>query len=275
MLAMTWTNYVTRKAILAITVLLVVLLGVTYTAKAHAVEEFVDWNIAKQYVEFPQPPKLILLKPGASTDIIGNPWHATIIVKGPYEVHEFKLPGEEHVINMNTGDIFIVNYLVRYVNPSESRLDFIVINRVGFTYALLGKYVNGTFIGVTPVVARPGYLYNVTLVLRAIYPGEYHLHPVVAVQGIGNIPAYTSDPRDWVLIGGHSVPLLYAVFTSASGPVVEPLQGIQIPETQSLGLSYLPILNFPWLPPLVAIEFIVTILALIGFILYGRRVRGG
>jgi hypothetical protein len=103
------------------------------------------------------------------------------------------------------------------------------------------------------------------LVIRSIQPNFRHLHVGVSVQNVGNIPAAPTVMP--VPAGG---PVLYGAFTDASGPVVEPLQGITIGNSPFSG-TFILLATWPWA---VAgfVGQVVLGFAFIGFMYwYGRR----
>jgi len=121
------------------------------------------------------------------------------------------------------------------------RGDLFWITRLGLDFATIGRYVTCTlpapepptadctgtnaWIGSSSFLLVPGARYDVTLVLRSIQPTFRHLHVGVSVQNVGNIPA---APGPVGVTGNPPIPVLYGAFTDATGPVVEPLQGLTI-----------------------------------------------
>ena len=141
---------------------------------------------------------------------------------------------------MNTGEYLNVTWNFRYVGTAAVRGDLFWITRLGLDFGTLGRYINGNWIGSSSFELRPSTNYDATLVLRSLQPNFRHLHVGLSVQNVGNIPAapfVTTIPA-----GG---PTLYGVFTDASGPVVEPLQGISIGGSPFSG-TFLLLANWPW-----------------------------
>src|SRR2546422_1645684 len=156
-------------------------------------------------------------------------------------------------ISLNTGEFLVIRWTFNYVAVNAVRGDLFWITRLGLDFATIGRYVTCTlpapepptadctgtnaWIGSSSFLLVPGARYDVTLVLRSIQPTFRHLHVGVSVQNVGNIPAApTTLP---IPTGG---PVLYGLFTDASGAVVEPLQGVTVPPFGNLQL----IAPWPW-----------------------------
>ncbi len=201
-------------------------------ARAHEQETSVDWEVAYANIRVLAPPVFThyttqTLPVGGThfvyTGVIGSTGYPTIPT----------LPDTK----LATGDFIVVTWSFRYVAGTTVRGDLWWITRLGLDFGTLGRYINGQWIGASSFELVPNAQYNATLVIRSIQPTFRHLHVGVSVQNVGNIPAApTTLP---IPAGG---PVLYGLFTDASGPVVEPLQGINVAPFGNLQL----IAPWPW-----------------------------
>jgi len=192
-------------------------------ARAHEQETSVDWEVAYANLRVLGPPvftrstSLPASCTGGTSGVIGGSGYPTI--------------------TLSTGDYLCVTWSFRYIGGIVVRGDMFWITRLGLDFGTVGRYINGGWIGASSFELIPNAQYNATLVIRSIQPTFRHLHVGIAVQNVGNIPAApTTLP---IPVGG---PVLYGVFTDASGPVVEPLQGINVQPFGNLQL----IAPWPW-----------------------------
>ncbi|MBI2866968.1 MAG: hypothetical protein HYX97_01375 [Chloroflexi bacterium] len=175
--------------------------------RAHEQETFVSWDVAYANVDFVGAPTFTHKAnlQAAGTAYSGQPGTLTI--------------------TMATGDYLVITYSFRYIGEKAVRGDLFWVTRLGLDFGTVGRYVDGEWIGGGSFALVPGTQYNATLVIRSIQPVLRHLHVGLSIQDVGNIPAApTVSP---IPEGG---PRLYGIFTEASGPVVDPLEGtIQLP----------------------------------------------
>ncbi len=229
------------------------MLGVLVTpagVRAHEQETFVDWDVAYANIRVLSVPVYThvttLPPPSGATGVAGQgPAYPTITLK--------------------TGDYLVITWSFRYVGNGRAgtpiRGDIFWITRLGLDFGTVGRYINGNWIGGGSFELKPQAQYNATLVIRSIQPTFRHLHVGVSVQEVGNIPAaptVTPAPP-----GG---PILYGVFTSASGPVVEPLAGVNVPPFGELKL----IAVWPWAAASVAGQIVIGF-AFIGIMWWYQR----
>lgn len=230
-------KHLRNVATLAIVLFAVVLAFSAPAARAHEQETFVDWNVAYANLHFLSAPVFTERKNG---------------VQHPGQVDT---AGNYPTISLNTGDILVVNYSFRYLGLKERRGDLNWITRLGLDFGTIGRYVDGQWIGGGSFALVPGKFYNATLVLRSLQPTLRHLHVGVSVQDVGNlIAAPTVLP---IPVGG---PILYGIFTNAHGPVVEPLQGFNVPPFGTLKLLE------PW--PWAVAGFVAQVVIGLGFIVF-------
>lgn len=225
--------------------------------RAHEQETFVDWNVAYANLDFLGAPAFI-----EANDPL------TLADDVPH-VGQVDAAGDYDRIQLNTGDVLVIEYSFRYLGERERRGDLFWVTRLGLDFGTIGRYVE--FVG--PVVrARewigggsfallPAQTYNATLVLRSLQPTERHLHVGVAVQDVGNLvaaPTVRPIPQNG--------PTLYGIFTEAVGPVAEPLPGFTVP-----GYGAVKLLE-PW--PWAVTGLVAQIVIGLGFIIimygYGR-----
>jgi hypothetical protein len=238
------------------TVLGLVLLGVLVVpagVRAHDQETFVDWEVAYANIRVLSAPQFThtttLPPPSGATPVAGvGPAYPTITMK--------------------TGDYLVITWSFRYVGNGRAgtpiRGDLFWITRLGLDFGTLGRYINGQWIGGSSFELVPNAQYNATLVIRSIQPTFRHLHVGVSVQDVGNIPAApTVQPTP---PGG---PILYGLFTSASGPVVEPLQGTTIGNSPFSG-TFILIATWPWAAASVAGQIAIGF-AFIGIMWWYQR----
>ncbi len=194
---------------LVVSMLLAGVLVFSTGTRAHEQETSVDWEVAYANIRvltvplYTRSTSLPVSCVGGTPGVIGGTGYPTI--------------------TLATGDYLCITWSFRYVANSVVRGDLFWITRLGLDYGTVGRYINGQWIGASSFELRPNAQYNATLVIRSIQPTFRHLHVGVSVQNVGNIPAApTTLP---IPAGG---PTLYGVFTDASGPVVEPLQGLTV-----------------------------------------------
>ncbi len=237
-------RHVRNVTTLAVVLFAVVLALSAPAVRAHEQEAFVDWNVAYANLDFLGAPVFIEQKNGIR--------HVGQAVAGIYAT-----------IQLNTGDVLVVEYSFRYLGEKERRGDLWWITRLGLDFGTLGRYIDDgsgrEWIGGGSFALIPDQRYNATLVLRSLQPTVRHLHVGVAVQDVGNLPAApTVSP---IPVGG---PIIYGIFTDAKGPVVEPLD-FKLPG----GVGLLA----PW--PWAVSGFVAQVVIGLSFIAimywYGRR----
>jgi len=204
----------------------------TAVVHAHETEDFVDWSLAFQYVEFLGPPVFIHYK------------SLEDLQKGVGGVEYVAERGSGPTIKMSTGDILVAKFKFRYIGPTKSRADLFYLTRLGLDFGILGKYVNGKFIGAKSFEVEPGKEYEAMLVLRALRPERRHLHVGVSIEGFGNIAVAPYE---------LPVPVLYGIWTEATGPVIEPLAGINVRPFGELKLLE----TWPWASASVVAQLII------------------
>lgn len=204
----------------------------TAVVHAHETEDFVDWGLAFQYIEFLGPPVFIHYK------------SLEDLQKGVGGVEYVAERGSGPTIKMSTGDILVAKFKFRYIGPTKSRADIFYLTRLGLDFGVLGKYVNGKFIGAKSFEVEPGKEYEAMLVLRALRPELRHLHVGVSIEGFGNIAAAPNE---------LPTPVLYGIWTEATGPVVEPLEGINVRPFGELKLLE----TWPWASASVVAQLII------------------
>ena len=212
---------------LAVVLFAVVLMLSPPAVRAHEQETFVDWDVGYANLGFLAAPVFIELKNGIQ------------------HVGQVDAAGNYATIQLSTGDRLEIRYSFRYLGEKERRGDLWWITRLGLDFGTIGRYVEFVdpvvrareWIGGGSFALLPGQTYNATLVLRSLQPTLRHLHVGVAVQDVGNIAAApTVSP---IPAGG---PILYGIFTEATGPVVEPLAGFNVPPFGNLKLLE----TWPW-----------------------------
>jgi len=206
---------------LALGLMLTGVLLVPSGARAHEQETSVDWAVAYANIRVLGPPvytrstSLPVSCTGGTPGVIGG--------SGAYPT-----------ITLSTGDYLCITWSFRYIAGNVVRGDLFWITRLGLDFGTVGRYITCTgttcpagtsginqWIGASSFELDPNAQYDATLVIRSIQPTFRHLHVGVAVQNVGNIPAAPTVLPN-IPVGG---PVLYGLFTDASGPVVEPLQG--------------------------------------------------
>jgi hypothetical protein len=217
--------------------------------RAHEQETSVDWEVAYANIlttSVPQYRHTTSLPPTGGTVYSGvGPSYPTIDIR--------------------TGDYLTITWGFQYVGEGRAgapiRGDLFWVTRLGLDFGTVGRYVNGEWIGGGSFELVPNAAYTATLVLRSIQPTLRHLHVGVSVQDVGNIPAApTVTP---IPTGG---PTLYGVFTSASGPVTEPVTGVNVPGFGALTL----IATWPWAIAGLASQIVIGF-AFIGFMWWYAR----
>ncbi|MCS7095131.1 MAG: hypothetical protein NZ988_04920 [Thaumarchaeota archaeon] len=200
-----------KTLVLGASILLLMLSGYIVGAAAHEEEPFVDWEVAYSYIEWLGPPEYT--------------YQGRKIVAVPDPVSRI----DPH-ITMNTGDILYARYRFRFLGEDPIKADAFYLTRLGLDFGILGKYVNGKFIGGSYFRAEPGQTYEVLLVLRAITPTKgvtRHLHVGISLEGIGNIPV--AEPMMVHLPGERYHPRLYGLFVDIIGEKQsEPLAGLNL-----------------------------------------------
>jgi hypothetical protein len=204
----------------------------TAVVHAHETEDFVDWGLAFQYVEFLGPPVFIHYK------------SLEDLQKGVGGVEYVAERGSGPTIKMSTGDILVAKFKFRYIGPTKSRADLFYLTRLGLDFGIIGKYVNGKFIGANSFEVEPGKEYEAMLVLRALRPELRHLHVGVSIEGFGNIAVAPYE---------LPTPVLYGIWTEATGPVIEPLEGINVRPFGELKLLE----TWPWASASVVAQLII------------------
>ena len=234
---------------LAVALFAVVLMLSPLMVRAHEQETFVDWDVGYANLNFLAAPVFIEQKNAIR------------------HVGQVDAAGNYATIQLNTGDVLRIDYGFRYLGEKERRGDLFWVTRLGLDFGTIGRYVEFVdpvvrpreWIGASSFAFRPGQTYNATLVLRSLQPTLRHLHVGVAVQDVGNIGAApTVIP---IPPGG---PILYGVWTEATGSVAEPLD-FKLPG----GVGLLA----PW--PWAVSGFVAQVVIGLGFIAimywYGRR----
>jgi hypothetical protein len=208
-------------------------------ARAHEQEVSVDWEVAYANIQVLGPPVYTYFATqtvpltGSGTPYVG------VLGAGP--------GGGWNTISMKTGEYLRIDWSFRYIGTAAVRGDLFWITRLGLDFGTVGRYINTVWIGASSFALTPNQRYDATLVLRAIQPTDRHLHVGVSVQNVGNIPAApTVSP---IPAGG---PTLYGVFTSASGPVTEPVM-INVPNFGTVGL----IAPWPWAVASLAAQIVI------------------
>lgn len=205
--------------------------------RAHEQETSVDWNVAYENIRTTSVPEY---RHGATPTEAAAA--APVAGVGP----------SYSTITISTGDYLVITWNFQYVGEGRSgspiRGDLFWVTRLGLDFGTVGRYINDTWIGAGSFELVPGRAYAATLVIRSIQPTFRHLHVGVSVQDVGNIPAAPTVLPN-IPVGG---PTLYGVFTSASGPVAEPLDDIQL------------IAVWPWAAASVAGQIVIGF-AFIGF----------
>jgi len=242
-------------------VLMGLFVALSTVAKAHEQETSVDWDVAYANVRVTSVPLYT---------------HTTVlpVPRGTPSVSAVAVAGVYPTIAMATGDYLVITWSFQYVGGAAVRGDLFWITRLGLDFATLGRYiaVDGglrTFIGSSSFALTPNSVYDATLVLRSIQPNFRHLHVGLSVQNVGNIPAAPTTilPSGEIPAGG---PILYGAFTDASGPVVEPLQGITIGNSPFSG-TFILLATWPWAVAGFVAQVVIGF-AFIGFMYwYGRR----
>lgn len=218
--------------------------------RAHEQETFVDWEVGYANLAFLAAPVFIEQKNAVR------------------HVGQVDGAGLYPTIELNTGDVLVVEYGFRYLGEKERRGDLFWVTRLGLDFGTIGRYIDDgsgrEWIGGGSFALVPGQSYNATLVLRSLQPTERHLHVGVAVQDVGNlVAAPTVRP---IPAGG---PTLYGIWTEAVGLVVEPLEGFNVQPFPGGSLTLLA----PW--PFAVGGFVAQVVIGLGFIAvmywYGRR----
>ncbi len=231
-------KYLSTIVVIALTLWMLILLPQAVSVYAHEQEGSVDWAVAFSSVRFLGPPVFVY------KDV------SYVSVKDPVKGYP--------VINMMTGDMLIAKYSFMYVGTVVTRGDLFWITRLGLDFGTLGRYINGTWIGGSSFALIPGQVYNAEIVMRSLQPTLRHLHVGVSVKDVGNIEA---APYELPL------PLLYGVFTSATGPVVEPLAGINVQPFGDLKLLE----TWPWASQGVVAQILIGAIFIAALIMYRRR----
>jgi len=210
-------------------------------ARAHEQETSVDWEVAYANIRVLSAPVF------THTSTVPGPTGSVPACPSGQNLDPCRSSGvgpAYPTIMLDTGEYLIVTWGFQYVGQGRAgtpiRGDLFWITRLGLDFGTLGRYVNGQWIGGRSFELVPNAFYNATLVIRSIQPTFRHLHVGVAVQDVGNIPA---APTTLPLPPGGGGPTLYGVFTDASGPVFEPLQGITV---DPFGTNLQMIAPWPW-----------------------------
>ncbi len=202
-------------------------------ARAHEQETSVDWEVAYSNIRVLAPP--VYTHYTTQTLPLGGThfaYNGVIGASGEYpRIPTSPDPG------LATGDYIVITWSFRYVASSVVRGDLFWITRLGLDFGTVGRYITCTgtscpagtsginqWIGASSFELDPNAVYDATLVIRSIQPTFRHLHVGVSVQNVGNIPAAPTVLPN-IPVGG---PVLYGLFTDASGAVVEPLQGTAV-----------------------------------------------
>jgi hypothetical protein len=212
-------------------------------ARAHDQEVSVDWEVAYANLNFLGAPVFTRFACPCTPPLTGGTAVTGVSGSGGYPT-----------ITLKTGDELVVSYSFRYIAATTVRGDLFWITRLGLDYGTIGRYINGVWIGASSFELVPNTRYNATLVIRSIQPTFRHLHVGVSVQNVGNIPAApTVNP---IPPGG---PTLYGLFTDASGPITEPLAGVNVAPFGDLKL----ITPWPWAVGSLAAQIVI------GFVFMG------
>jgi len=243
-------RHVSNVMTLAVALFAVALMLSPPAVRAHEQETFVDWGVAYENINFTTVP--------------------VFIENGNRHAGQVNASGGYATIQLNTGDLLVVEYSFKYLGEKERRGDLFWVTRLGLDFGTIGRYVEFVdpvvrpreWIGASSFAFLPGQTYNATLVLRSLQPTLRHLHVGVAVQDVGNIAAApTVIP---IPPGG---PILYGIWTDAVGLVVEPLEGFNVPPFGTLKLLE------PW--PWAVGGFVAQVVIGLSFIAimywYGRR----
>jgi hypothetical protein len=246
----------------------------TPSASAHERETFVSWEVAHQFIRFTDqngaasPPVFQL---GTVTGQGPFVPAATPPFVGDYTVNPANGTVAYNSIKLNTGDVVLETWKFQFLGGDTRRGDLFWITRLGLDFGTLGRYITvappqGTgvrqFIGANSFALVPGESYTAELVIRALRPTLRHLHVGVSIKDVGNVPAAPIDPNN-----PSQVPILYGIWTSATGPVVEPLQGVNVPGWGTLTL----IATWPWATAGAAGQFALGGGFLLVMYLYGKR----
>ena len=206
---------------LAVVLFAVALMLSPPVVRAHEQETFVLWDVGYANLDFTAAPVFIELKNGIQ------------------HVGQVDAAGNYATIQLSTGDRLEIRYSFKYLGEKERRGDLFWTTRLGLDFGTIGKYMEFVgpvvrpreWLGASSFALLPGQTYNATLVLRSLQPTLRHLHVGVAVQDVGNIAAApTVSP---IPAGG---PIIFGIWTDAKGPVVEPLQGYNVPPFGNLKL---------------------------------------
>ncbi len=235
-------KYLSTIAVVCLTLWLLVLLPQTVTVSAHEHEDFTDWAVGFSYVRFLGPPVFVY----KDVSYVG--------IKDPVKGYP--------TIDMATGDILIAKYSFMYLGGPlgnvVTRGDLFWITRLGLDFGTLGRYINGTWIGGASFALIPGQTYDAEIVMRALQPTLRHLHVGVSVKDVGNIPAAPYE---------LPTPLLYGIWTSATGAVVEPLAGINVQPFGDLKLLEV----WPWAFQGVVAQILIGAIFIAVMLMYRRR----
>ncbi|MFQ5986907.1 MAG: methane monooxygenase/ammonia monooxygenase subunit B, partial [Thermoplasmata archaeon] len=145
--------------------------------------------------------------------------------------------------------------------------------RLGLDFATLGRWIDGEWLGGRSFKLESGTQYNVTMVIRAIQPTSRHLHVGMSVSDVGNIPAApTVDPIP------PNGPVIYAVFTEATGAVIEPLDGINVGDVAEFpDGNFILLETWPWATVGVIAQILIGLVVIAVMFWYGKRLakQGG
>jgi hypothetical protein len=230
--------------------------------RAHEQETSVDWEVAYANIQTVTAP--VYSHYTNQTLPLGGPHfdYSGVETSQGYRTIPDSSIGDT---KLSTGDYIRIDWGFHYVGQGRAgspiRGDIFWITRLGLDFGTVGRYIDGKWIGSGSFELVPNAFYNATLVLRSIQPTLRHLHVGVSVQDVGNIPA--APTLSSIPPGG---PILYGVFTRASGPVAEPLGGMTIPPFGELTL----IATWPWAAASLAAQIVIGF-AFIGIMWwYGR-----
>ncbi len=237
----------------------------TPSASAHDRETFVSWEVAHQFINFIGPPTFQV---GTVTG--QGPFQATAgkFFVGDYTVNPTDGSVAYNTINLQTGDVLLIAWNFQFLGGDVRRGDLFWITRLGLDFGTLGRYITEQpggvreFIGANSFALKPGQVYTAELVIRALRPTLRHLHVGVSIKDVGNVPAAPIDPNN-----PSNAPVLYGIWTSATGAVVEPLQGVNVPGWGTLTL----IATWPWATAGAAGQFALGGGFLLVMYLYGKR----
>lgn len=258
-------RYTTIVVALALGVSL--LASVAPPASAHERETFVSWEVAHQFINFLGPPTFELGTVTGQGPFVSL--GQTFV--GDYSVNPANGTVTYHTIPLQTGQVLHITYGFQYLGGDERRGDLFWITRLGLDFGTLGRYITVAppqgsgvreFIGANSFALIPGATYTAELVIRSIRPTLRHLHVGVSIKDVGNIPAAPIDPNN-----PANPPILYGIWTSATGPVVEPLQGVTVPGWGDLTL----IATWWWASASAAAQFAIGGIFLLVMYMYGRR----